>query len=321
MVLFNSGTLLVPVLGVFRQTSRPGSAPHPYNRIVRASALLFVLAALLPAQEPDLLKVERISSGYRFANAPAWNFKENYLLFSDLPASQVHRWIPGKGVEKSREAAASALAFDDRGRLLLCEPSSHRLLRLSSKGDLETLADRFESHRLNGPNDLTVRRDGHIYFTDPAFGRYDDNRELPFYGVYHLTPKLELSAIARLDKRPNGITLSPNGKLLYVASSDERAVRVFDLDRSGAASSPRLLITSIEGVPNGLATDERGNIYVACDTVAIYSPDGKLLRKIHIPEPPSNLAFGDPDRQSLYVTARTTLYRVRLDVKGSVQHE
>jgi gluconolactonase len=138
--------------------------------------------------------------------------------------------------------------------------------------------------------------------------------------VYHIAPKGELSAIARPTGRPNGITLSPNGRILYVANSDERNIRAYDVDRNGGVSGERTVVSGIEGVPDGIRTDEKGNLYVAAKGILVYSPEGKLLATIPLAETPSNCAFGDPDLQTLYITARTSLYRVRLDVKGAVPY-
>jgi gluconolactonase len=174
---------------------------------------------------------------------------------------------------------------------------------------------------LNAPNDIAIRRDGHVYFTDPAFGNQEDKRELSFYGVFHITPKGELEAVTKSKTRPNGITISPNGKILYVADSDARLVRAWDLDKAGAASNERVAIDKIEGVPDGIRTDEKGNLYVAAKFVYVYSPQGQLLGKIELSETPSNIAFGDADLESLFITARTSVYRVRLGVKGAQYQE
>lgn len=288
---------------------------------MRLFAIFVLTAAALAAQEANAYKVERVTTNHRFLEGPAWS-RDGFLLFSDVPAHRIYKLGP-KGVEVWREKSggANGNAFDDKGRLLTCEAGNRRVTRTNSKGEVEVLADKFEGKRLNAPNDIVARKDGHIYFTDPAFGKDDDHRELDFHGVFHLTPKGELSAVARLQKRPNGIALSPNGKLLYVTGSDERVVRVFDLDRQGNASPERVLITGISGVPDGIRTDEKGNLYVACDGVAVYSPEGRLLRTIAMPDGATNLAFGDGDLQTLYITARTTLFRVRLDTKGWVQEQ
>ena len=279
--------------------------------------VLALIAAVAAAQGFSEIRIERAGEGYRFAEGPAWSH-DGYLLFSDIPADRLYKLVPGTGVELVREGTGggNGNAIDGKGRVITCEGNNRRVTRRNSKGEVEVLAERFEGKRLNAPNDVVVRKDGNVYFTDPAFGKQDDTKELPFYGVYRITPKGELSVIARSDKRPNGITLSPNGRSLYVAGSDERLIRVYDLDKSGAAANERVLITGIDGVPDGIKTDEKGNLYVACRGIAVYSPGGQLLHMIEIAGKPSNLAFGDGDLQGLYVTARGLVLHMRLDVKG-----
>ncbi len=128
------------------------------------------------------------------------------------------------------------------------------------------------------PNDLAVRKEGDVYFTDPAFGNQQDTRELDFFGVYHISRKGELEVIAKPKGRPNGIALAPDGRTLYVSNSDERNVRAYDLDKSGAASNERTLISGIEGVPDGICVDEKGDLYVAANRMQVYSPEGKTAR-------------------------------------------
>jgi gluconolactonase len=284
----------------------------------RTALFLSLLAALASAQDFSGLQVERVVAGRQFSEGPVWS-PEGYLLFTDIPANRIYKYTPGEGLEVAREnsGAANGLALDSKGRLYTCEGGRRRVIRMDSAGKVEVLAERFEGQRFNAPNDIAVRRDGHLWFTDPAFGAQAGTRDMTFYGVYHLTPKGELSAVHRSSTRPNGVALSPNGRILYVAYSDDRAVRAWDIDRSGAASAERVLITGIEGVPDGLKTDEKGNLYVTCRGVAIYSPAGKLIRMIETGETPANLAFGDPDLQTLYVTARTSVYRIRMPVKGA----
>lgn len=182
------------------------------------------------------------------------------------------------------------------------------------------IAARFEGKRLNAPNDVVVRRDGNVYFTDPAFGNQEDTRELDFDGVFRVKTGGQIEAIAKWKTRPNGLTLSPNGRTLYVSDSDEQSIRAFDLDRAGGASNERVVVSKIPGVPAGLRTDEMGNIYVAAKDVLVYSPQGQLVHTIRLGETPSNLAFGDPDFSTLYVTARTSVYRIRMGVKGAVPY-
>lgn len=284
-------------------------------------AVFACLASGLAAQDFSNLRIERVAVGYRFTEGPVWS-REGYLLFCDVPQNLIVQWTPGKGTShfRAQSGGASGLAFDVQGRLYACEGRARRVVRTDRKGRLEVLAERYQGKRLNAPNDIVVRRDGHVYFTDPAFGAQADQRELDFYGVYHITPKGELELIARPAGRPNGIALSPDGKILYVANSDERNVRAYDLDRQGRASNERVVVSGIDDVPDGMKVDEAGNLYIAARTIAVYTPQGRLLASIEFPEKPSNCAFGDPDFGALYVTARSSVFRVRLDVRGAVQY-
>ena len=288
---------------------------------MRFAVIACLAAAGLAAQDFSNLRIERVAAGYKFTEGPVWS-REGYLLFSDVPQDLIVAWRPGKGTANFRTQSngANGNAFDAQGRLYSCESRTRRVVRTDRKGRIEVLAERYQGKRLNAPNDIVVSRDGHVYFTDPAFGSQADQRELDFYGVYHITPKGELELIARPAGRPNGIALSPDGKLLYVANSDERNVRAYDLDRQGRASNPRVVISGIDGVPDGMKVDEKGNLYIAARAIAIYTPVGKLLGSIELPETPSNCAFGDPDFGTLYVTARSSVYRIRLNVKGAVQY-
>jgi gluconolactonase len=278
------------------------------------------LAALI-AQDFSNIKVEKVAAGLQFTEGPAWS-KEGFLLFSDCNTNKLHKFTPGTGGADYAEipGGPNGNTYDVQGRLYTCEFHSRRVTRTSKKGVVEVLASKFEGKRLNAPNDIVVRRDGHIYFTDPAFGDQQDHRELDFFGVYHITPKGELEAIARWKTRPNGIALSASGKTLYVADSDARLIRAFDLDKAGAASKERVVIENIQGVPDGIRTDEKGNIWVAAKHVYAYSEGAKLLGTIELGATPSNVAFGDPDLETLYITARTLVYRVRVGVKGALQY-
>ena len=275
----------------------------------------------LAAQDFSQLKVERLATGYQFTEGPVWS-RDGYLLFVDIPGNKILKFTPGQGVTVYREPSnnANGLAFDTQGRLYVCESGARRITRIDKKGAVETLADKWEGKRINQPNDIVVRRDGQVYFTDPAFGSGADKRELDFCGVFHIAPNGRLELVRQFQTRPNGVALSPNGKTLYVNNSDDRNVRAFDLDKNGAASNERVAISQIEGGADGMRLDENGNIYVAGKYISIFSPQGKLLHNLEVPEPPSNFAFGDADLQTLYITARTSLYRVRLPVKGSLPY-
>jgi len=269
------------------------------------------------AQDLTNYSVERIHAGLHFAEGPAWSGEA--VLWSDTVTNKLYIWN-GKGPAQPSDRPGGSIgnAFDPSGRLYSCEFRERRVTRFDSKkSKLDVLADKFEGKRLNAPNDIVVRKDGHVWFTDPAFGNQADHRELDFYGVFHITPKGEIEAVAKWKTRPNGITLSPNGRTLYVANSDERAIYAFDLDRGANASNGRVVISSIEGVPGGIRTDEKGNLYVAAKHLFVFTHDAKPLGKIELAEPPSNCTFGDGDLSTLYITARTSVFRVKIGVKGA----
>jgi len=280
-----------------------------------------LIAAVAFSQSPSDVQVEKIASGYGYLEGPAWS-RENFLIFSDLPRNKILKLTPGEGLEdlRSNSGGANGNTYDAAGRLYTCEGRGRRVVRQDKKGRIEVLAERYQGKRLNAPADIVVRKDGEIYFTDPAFGSQQDTRELDFYGVYHVSRKGALDVVAKPKGRPHGIALSPNGRILYVSNADERNVRAYDLDKAGAASNERVLIDGTPGVPGGIRTSEDGNLYVAANAILVYSPQGKLLNTYTLPEKPSNCAFGDGDLRGLYVTARTSLYRIRLEVKGNLQY-
>ncbi|MEP6960465.1 MAG: SMP-30/gluconolactonase/LRE family protein [Acidobacteriota bacterium] len=295
---------------------------------MKSHALPLVCAAMLVAPLVNLAQptgeilVERVATGFQFTNGPVWT-PDDSLLFSDTPTDRQFKLTPGKGAATeigSRAGGISAATFDAKGNLYIAEPRARRVTRTDKKGKQEVIAERFEGKRLNAPSDLVVRRDGNIYFTDPAFGEQQDTAELGFYGVFRVTPKGELSAIARWTTRPNGIALSENGRTLFVTDSDAQTVHALDLDKDGVASNDRIVVSKIAGAPGGVRTDPAGNLYVAARQLFVYSPKGELLRTIQVGETPSNLTFGDADLESLYVTARTSVYRVRLGVKGVMSY-
>jgi sugar lactone lactonase YvrE len=285
--------------------------------------LLLAVSAL--AQDFSRFEFQKVVKDLHFAEGPVWSY-DGYLLFSDTVVDKLHKLTPGAGDAVFAERAGGVIgnAYDTEGRLYSCEFRQRRVTRTLKNGKVEVLAAQFEGKRFNAPNDIVVRRDGHVYFTDPAFGAQQDARELDFYGVFHITPKGELDLVAKWKTRPNGITLSPNGRTLYVSDSDDRSVRAYDLDGKGIASKERIVVDKIPGIPDGLRTDENGNLYVAAKSVYIYAlannRPAKLLGEIPVGETPSNLAFGDSDLETLYITARTSIYRVRLGVKGSLPY-
>jgi len=291
------------------------------NRREFGVSILGVLGRTAAAQEsPDML-IDRVATGFRFTEGPAWS-REGFLLFSDVPNDKIMKYVPGQKPTVFRENSngANGNCFDAQGRFYTCESRTRRVVRMDKKDEMQVLAEKWNGKRFNAPNDIVVRKDGHIYFTDPAFGNQADSRELDFFGVYHIAPKGEMQLIAKPAGRPNGIALSANGHILYVANSDEHNVRAYDVDRNGEVSHERVLIQAVEGVPDGIRVDDKGNIYVTASGVAVYDAQGKEVDSLGMPETPANCAFGDADLESLYITARTSLYRVRRHVKGALQY-
>jgi len=283
---------------------------------ILSSLLLLLLSA--SAQDFSPVKVDIIADKLTYTEGPAWS-KDGYLIFSDTPSDRLLKWTPGQPVTVFREQAngPSGNAFDAEGRLYTCETRTRRVTRTDKDGKVEVLADHFEGKRFNAPNDIAVSHNGNVYFTDPAFGWQADNRELDFYGVYHIAPKGGIKVVAKPQGRPNGIAISPNGRVLYVTNADERNVRAYDLDHNGDGSNERILVAKVDGIPGGIRADEKGDLYVAAKGIEVYSPEGRLLHIIATHDNASNCAFGEADLKSLMITAKSTLYRARMEVKGA----
>jgi gluconolactonase len=284
-----------------------------------STILLLTKSTTVAAQDFSQLNVEEVATGFPGGEGSVWS-REGFLLFSDYSRDRIYKYVPGKTPEVYREGSngANGNTMDREGRLYSCEYKARRVTRTDRNGRITVLVDRFEGKRFNAPNDIVVRRDGHVYFTDPLYTPLDQ-RDLDFYGIYHVTPRGKIEAIARLPTRPNGVTLSPDGKILYVGNTNERNVRAYDLDRNGQASNERVVIADLPGGPDGIRTDAMGNLYLTSRGVVVYSPTGQLLGRIQLPGGVRNLAFGDEDLRTLYMIGNS-LYRVRVTIPGSIQY-
>jgi gluconolactonase len=282
--------------------------------------LAFALCALFASAQQDFSKIsiETIGKNFVFTEGPAWS-KDGVLIFSDTAADKIWKWTAGSDAVPFRDPSngANGNAFDSQGRLYTCEMHARRVTRTNLKdGRVEVLADQWEGKKLNAPCGIAVSKSDHVYFTDPAFGSQQDHRELDFYGVYHAPPKGPLKLVAKSTGRPHGVAISPNGRVLYVTNADERNIRSYEIDHNGDTSGERVLVAHIDGIPGGLAVDEKGELYVATTKgIELYSADGKPIHTIALHDRPSNCAF-DPQGTWLYVTAREFLYRIRMDGKG-----
>jgi len=309
-----------------------------FKTLVIASSLLAASVSIargqqLEAASPDFWKVvekdaqvEKVAGNYQFVEGPVWN-PEGFLLFSDIPANQIIKYTPGSvpTVFRTPSGNSNGLTYDRRGRLILCEHGNRRVSRVEADGSHTVLADNYEGKKLNSPNDVVVRSDGTIYFTDPPYGIPEGQKqELAFQGVFKISPGGKLSLLAKDFDRPNGIALSPDEKTLYVADSNRHHVRAFDVGRDGQISNGRIFAemkSQRPGVPDGMRLDREGNVYATgAGGVWVFDKTGNHQGTIAMSELPANCAWGDEDNRTLYLTARTTLYKIRLKIPGLITY-
>ena len=270
----------------------------------------------------DNTQVKQVAVGFKFTEGPLWH-PQGFLLFSDIPFNTIYQWTPHEKPKIFRRPSGNANGntLDLEGRLITGEHSNRRISRTLENGTVVTLASQYRGRRLNSPNDLVVKSDGSIYFTDPPFGINSQQEELGFYGVYRLTADGTLTLLVKDFVRPNGIAFSPDEKKLYVNDSQKAQMRVFDVHPNSTLANGRIFAElkdpSKSGVPDGMKVDLKGNVYsTGPGGVWVFSPSGNLLGKIKVPEIAANLAWGDHDYKTLYITASNSLYRVRLKIAG-----
>ena len=277
---------------------------------------------------PKGAKFEKIASGFVFTEGPVWDVSKKCLYFSDIPSNILRRWSKEKGVEVIREPSgkSNGLTIDKQGRLLACEHANRRVSRIEKNGTVTTIADKYNGKKLNSPNDIVVKSDGSIYFTDPPYGLTAEfgnlgEQELPFQGVYRLSPDgKDLTLLVDDFNRPNGLAFSPDESVLYISDTYERHIRVFDIKQDSTIANGRLfndLHADAVGNVDGMKVDSEGNIYVTSPGgVTIIDPRGYKLGVIEIPEIAANLAWGEDNWKTLFVTARTSIYKTRLNIPG-----
>ncbi len=280
--------------------------------------LSLLIAADLPMIDSAL---EEIHSGFQFTEGPVWH-PDGYLLFSDIPANTIYRWSPEDSISVFRKPSGNSngLTYDRQGRLIACEHGNRRVSRTEPDGTITALATHFRGKRLNSPNDVVVKSDGSIYFTDPPYGVRDEDRELDFQGVYRLDPDGALTLLVDDFEKPNGLAFSVDEKTLYIADTPRRHVRAFDVLEDGTLANGRLFceqISDLPGGPDGMKVDTEDNLYVtAAGGVWVFDKTGQHIGTIETPNRPANCAFGDADNRSFYITAISGLYRIRLKVAG-----
>jgi len=265
-------------------------------------------------------EVEKVSGGFTFTEGPVWLASRGVLLFSDVPADTINQLQPPATITVFRRPTgrSNGLGLDPQGRLIASEGDNRRVSRTLAEGTVVTVADRWQGKRLNSPNDNITRSDGTIYFTDPPYGLPPGQaRELDFQGVFRVDPAGTLHLESREFNRPNGVALSPDEKTLYVDDTADGLVRTFPVRPDGSLGASTIFVPSTGGGGDGIAVDGAGNVYVATDGgVKVYRPSGALWGTIPVPEVPSNCTFGGADRKTLYITAKTSLYRVALRIPG-----
>jgi gluconolactonase len=265
---------------------------------------------------------ERLATGFVFTEGPLWH-PDGFYYFVDVRASMLYRLTPGRPYEVVREktGGGNGTTFDLQGRLVLCEGENRRVTRRAAGDRFEVLVDRFEGKRLNRPNDVVCRSDGSIYFTDPGLRVPLAERELTYAGVYRVAPDGTTSLVADFEY-PNGLAFSPDERLLYVANTRwAQYIHVLELDARGQMVRRRIFADmssdETDGVPDGMKVDVEGRVYcTGPGGTWVFGPDGTRLGIIRTPEVPANLAFGGPDLRTLFFTARTSVYTLRVKVPG-----
>ncbi len=276
-------------------------------------------------------EAESICTGFDFTEGPVWIPSDDCLLFTDIPQSLIHRWRPGWSeaeVYRADSGFANGLTLDHDGNLLACEHFNRRVTRAPYDGEVDNTIDRFEGKRFNSPNDIVVDRSGAIWFTDPNYGLtmrtmgdYGAPQEIPAQGVYRATSDGNITGVTNEFNQPNGLTFSPDESLLYINDSRDGIIRRYSVQQDGTLTGGELFVDMRKdprpGGPDGMKVDEAGRLWTTgAGGVWVIAPDGTRLGVLQLPEGPANLCFGGPDFTTLYLTAKTSVYRVETVVRG-----
>lgn len=279
--------------------------------------------------------VSQVGTGFTFTEGPVWHPVDHYLLFSDMPADVRRRWDQRGGVREVKRPSnkCNGMTYDKDLNLIVCEHATSSLVRERPDGSRDVLASHFDGYELNSPNDVVVKSDGSIYFSDPWYGRMpvygvERPRQLGFQGVYRVPPDggaPVLEVERHMFDQPNGLCFSPDEHRLYVNDTVQALIRVFDVSTYGSLLNGRVFASGIvserePGVPDGMKCDSRGNVWVTGPGgVWVYAPSGELIGKVRVPELVANLAWGGPDMRTLYMCATHSVYAVKTKVGPSLE--
>jgi gluconolactonase len=272
-------------------------------------------------------KLTTVGSGFGFTEGPVWD-PAGFLYVSDEETDKIFRLhiADGRKDEFVSLGDPDGNTYDRQHHLIDCASVLRAIIKLDDKGHYTVLADRYEGGKFNSPNDVIVGPDGAIYFTDPTLDLpKGDKQEIPFQGVYRLGPGGDVQLLTKELSQPNGLAFSPDGKKFYVDDSEQRNIRVYDFKANGSLGKGRVFGEEPggkgEGVPDGIKVDQQGNLYVTGPGgIWVWDSEGQHLGTINLPEQPANLAWGDADYGTLYITATTSVYRLRTKARGYVPY-
>ena len=309
------------------------------NRHLQPVAAIVLFGLVLPAlaQEESFIvsnaarffqivprdaKLEKLGDEFKFTEGAVWvGGDDGFLIFSDIKANELKKWTPTGGFTTYRKPSfgTNGNALDPQGRLVSCEQGKRRVARVNADGTSAPVADNYEGKKLNSPNDLAIRSDGTIWFTDPRYGEWHGPAELDGQYVFRVGLDGKVRLAAKDFKLPNGICLSPDEKILYVGQGGgQNVIYAYDIAADGTLTNGRRFCKPRNGLPDGFKCDAEGNLYITSNEgVEIWTPGAEYLGTIRVKPRPANCAFGGPGRKTLFITAGPCVYRIQLHVKGA----
>jgi gluconolactonase len=283
--------------------------------------VLILFAPCVQAQSFERVEIMEVASDLRYTDGPSWS-PAGYLFFSDVPNQLIARLLSNRrpAVFRENSGGANGMFFDKSGALYVCETARRQVTRSETGGTVSVVASEWQGKPLNSPNDITGRKRGDLFFTDPAFGSDRENQQLDFHGLFHVDKKGVLSLVKKFQNRINGLAFAPDDKTLYVTDVDSRSILALEIDGRGKLRSERVFVEKLGSIPGGLCTDKKRHVYVAAGEILVFDKSGVQVAQLNVPETPSNCAFGGNDRKSLYVTAGPSVYMLNTPFEGHLPY-